>query len=221
MPRSKRNRRSRFEQTLRRSFYLLVGAVVLLILMLGIVISVFKVSPLVGALVFIVAPLVGLIGLAWLWLRMRRSARREAECIRQEGIATAQHIGTLLTGSGMDFELAVADVLRARAYDIGHVGGSRAQGVDLAGTDAAGDRVVVQCKRYGPDNKVGSPEIQRFMGAAVHNGADRGLFITASTYTRQAIALVEASPIPIQSSSMDKGLLDLQSQLARPGYGWG
>src|SRR5205823_3964175 len=112
-------------------------------------------------------------------------------------IETARHIGALLTDSGSAFELAVADVLRAYGYDLHRVGGSGDRGVDLTGTDAGGWKVVVQCKRYGPDNKVGAPAVQNFMGTVVNQDASRGIFVTSSTYTRQAHELVASSRVAI------------------------
>jgi restriction endonuclease Mrr len=70
--------------------------------------------------------------------------------------------------------------------------------VDLRGTDAAGRAVVVPCKRTGPDNTVGSSEVQRFTGAIVHHRAEQGRFIATPTYARQARELAESSPAPME-----------------------
>lgn len=46
-------------------------------------------------------------------------------------------------------------------------------------------RVVIQCKRYN-SNDVGSPEIDRFLGAMNKFQADYGIFITNSRYSKAA-----------------------------------
>lgn len=69
--------------------------------------------------------------------------------------------------------------------------------MDLTGTDAAGSKVIVQCKRYGPDNKVGSPAVQSFIGTVVIQRASQGIFVTTSTYTRQARELEASSHVPV------------------------
>ncbi|CAA9579408.1 MAG: hypothetical protein AVDCRST_MAG19-3692 [uncultured Thermomicrobiales bacterium] len=45
---------------------------------------------------------------------------------------------------------------------------------------------MVQCKRYGPGNNVGSPDMQRFLGTLHHFRAERGLFVTTAGFTPQA-----------------------------------
>ena len=104
----------------------------------------------------------------------------------------------LLALSPEEFEFAVGDLFRARGYeDIHRVGGSGDLGVDLVGRDPDGLAVIVQCKRYGRDKRVGSPTIQGFIGMAVHHRAERGLVVTTSSYTEPAIRLAAAAPLPI------------------------
>jgi restriction system protein len=47
------------------------------------------------------------------------------------------------------------------------------------------DQIYVQAKRWS--NPVGRPEIQRFFGALHGRRATKGVFITTSTFTREAI----------------------------------
>src|SRR3546814_20941692 len=51
------------------------------------------------------------------------------------------------------------------------------------------DRVYVQAKRSAPGLSVGRPEIQAFTGSLVGIGASKGVFVTTSTFTSQAIEL--------------------------------
>lgn len=163
-----------------------VAWLVVLVVLFVAVLVVFQSAPGVGLFLFVVLPVAVLVCVVWFRRRAHKAVERDAAELARARVGTACHIGALLTGSGPDFELAVADVLRAYGYDLRRVGGSGDRGVDLTGTDAGGRKVIVQCKRYGPDNKVGSPAVQSFIGTVVNQGADRGIFVTTSTYTRQA-----------------------------------
>ncbi len=109
---------------------------------------------------------------------------------RQLEIDTAQHLGALLAISPTDFEHAVGTVLTASGYgQVQNCGGPGDRGADLLCLDPGGRRIVVQCKRYAPGTKVGSPEIQRFVGAIQIHHADRGMVVTTSGFTRAASAI--------------------------------
>lgn len=47
--------------------------------------------------------------------------------------------------------------------------------------------IIVQCKRYKPENSVGRPAIQQFKGVIEENEAWRGYIITTSQFTNEAI----------------------------------
>ncbi len=61
-------------------------------------------------------------------------------------------------------------------------------GIDgIINQDPLGLRTVyVQVKRYSEKNVVGSPEINSFFGALRRKQADRGVFITTSSFTNDA-----------------------------------
>ena len=48
------------------------------------------------------------------------------------------------------------------------------------------DRVYIQAKRYKDGNSVGPGDINSFIGALNIKRANKGLFVTASTFTKQA-----------------------------------
>lgn len=86
------------------------------------------------------------------------------------------------------FEQAVADLCaRDGCLDVEVVGGAGDLGADVVATAPDGRRVVVQCKAYGPDNKVGSQDVQRFGGTcfAVHD-AHVAVVVTTSEFTEPA-----------------------------------
>lgn len=88
-----------------------------------------------------------------------------------------------------EFEQHVADLLREAGHrEVKVSGGAGDLGADVTSRDPYGRRVVVQCKRYGPGNPVGSPDLQRFVGTArPHHKADVALFVTSSRFTRPAL----------------------------------
>ena len=49
------------------------------------------------------------------------------------------------------------------------------------------DVIYVQAKRWKENNVIGRPEIQKFVGALVGKGAKKGVFITASSFTKEAL----------------------------------
>ncbi|MFE5796515.1 restriction endonuclease [Streptomyces sp. NPDC056503] len=69
------------------------------------------------------------------------------------------------------------------------VGGAGDLGADVIATTPDGTRVVLQCKQYAEDHRVGSPDLQRFGGTcyAVHE-ADVAVLVTTSSFTDPALA---------------------------------
>lgn len=93
------------------------------------------------------------------------------------------------------FERLVIDLLVKMGYggsikDAGKaIGKSGDEGID--GTikeDKLGlDIIYVQAKRWKPGNVVGRPEIHKFVGALAGQGAKKGIFITTSSFTKDAV----------------------------------
>lgn len=93
------------------------------------------------------------------------------------------------------FERLVVELLVKMGYggsikDAGKaIGKSGDEGID--GTikeDKLGlDIIYIQAKRWKPGNIVGRPELQKFVGALAGQGAKKGIFITTSKFTKEAI----------------------------------
>ncbi|MGI9190903.1 MAG: restriction endonuclease [Chitinophagaceae bacterium] len=93
------------------------------------------------------------------------------------------------------FERLVVELLVKMGYggsikDAGKaLGKSGDEGID--GTikeDKLGlDIIYIQAKRWKPGNVVGRPELQKFVGALAGQGAKKGIFITTSNFTKEAI----------------------------------
>jgi plasmid stabilization system protein ParE len=58
----------------------------------------------------------------------------------------------------------------------------------IRGDELGLDRLYLQAKRYQPTNKVGVDTIRSFAGALDDHGADKGIMITTSAYSPDAIA---------------------------------
>ena len=99
---------------------------------------------------------------------------------------------TLATVSPSFFETIVLDLLHRMGYgasraDLQRVGGSGDGGIDgVISLDKLGlEKVYVQAKRW--QGTVGRPEVQGFYGALAGQRANKGVFITTSGYSQQAI----------------------------------
>ncbi|MFC9182091.1 restriction endonuclease [Streptomyces globisporus] len=95
------------------------------------------------------------------------------------------------------FEEAIAELCRRDGCsDAEVVGGAGDLGADVLGTTPDGRRLVVQCKRYGPENRAGSQDLQRFGGTcyAVHE-ADVALVVSTGGFTEPALDYAEQCAI--------------------------
>jgi restriction system protein len=113
--------------------------------------------------------------------------RNQEHAVAVQTGATLSRIN-LLALTPAQFEHLTAELFRRQGYQHVHVVGRAGDyGVDITGVDPAGYNVVIQCKRYAPTNKIGSPEVQTFLGMAIaHHGAQRAIFVTTSTFTAPA-----------------------------------
>jgi len=93
------------------------------------------------------------------------------------------------------FEELIIDLLVKMGY-----GGSRPDAATQLGKSGDGgvdgvinedrlglDRVYVQAKRYSDGNVVGRPAVQNFVGSLVGMGATKGVFVTTSKFSTEAV----------------------------------
>lgn len=95
------------------------------------------------------------------------------------------------------FETIVLDLLHRMGYgasraDLQRVGGSGDGGIDgIISLDRLGlEKVYVQAKRW--QENVGRPHLQAFYGALAGQKAKKGVFITTSAYTPQALEFAKS-----------------------------
>ena len=76
-----------------------------------------------------------------------------------------------------------------------HLGGPGDEGLDgVIRQDALGlDVIYVQAKRYAAERRIGRPDIQGFVGALMGAKAERGIFITTSSFTPDARSYARAT----------------------------
>ena len=97
---------------------------------------------------------------------------------------------TILEQSPTFFEKLVLKLLEKMGYGKGIVTQrSGDEGIDgIINEDKLGlDIIHIQAKRYKPDNKVGRPLMQAFVGALDGAGVNKGVFITTSGFTKEAL----------------------------------
>lgn len=109
--------------------------------------------------------------------------------------ALVDELGEAIRGvTPQRFERLILDLLIAMGYGGGDIENGRMTkatgdgGIDgIINEDALGlDAVYVQAKRYAADNTVGRPDIQRFVGSLTGEGATKGVFVTTSSFSREA-----------------------------------
>ena len=118
--------------------------------------------------------------------------RLEQALSELRGGVAAELLELLSQVSPTYFETVVLDVLHKLGYGIGRadllrVGRSGDGGIDgVISLDRLGlEKVYVQAKRW--QSAVGRPDVQAFYGALAGQRANRGVFITTSTFTQQAV----------------------------------
>jgi restriction system protein len=133
-----------------------------------------------------VAGSVALAAVLWLRLRSRRRlrVRRYESLLALTPRAFEEEIGRLLAGLGYS--------------QVQRVGGPGDLGADLLCRDRRRKRGVGQCQRYAAGRRVGSADLQAFIGmVTVHHQADRGLFVTTSAFTAPALDLARQHGIEL------------------------
>jgi restriction system protein len=110
----------------------------------------------------------------------------------------AELLSRVLEQTPSFFERLIVELLVAMGYGGTHedaarqLGKSGDGGVDgIIDEDRLGlDRIYVQAKRYAVGSVIGRPELQGFVGSLVGLGAMKGVFVTTSSFSKQALAWV-------------------------------
>lgn len=105
----------------------------------------------------------------------------------------------LLEMSPAKFEQVVLDMMLAMGYGNSNDNSAKVtqqghdDGIDgVIPEDKLGfDKIYIQAKRYKPENTVGKPLIHAFAGALDEQKANKGVFITTSSFSKEAKSFVE------------------------------
>ena len=118
-------------------------------------------------------------------------------------------LDTLRGLTWQEFEMLVGEAYRRQGYSVEETGGSGPDGgVDLI-LRRTGETVLVQCKRWKQQAKVGAPTVRELRGAVARDNATQGIFVTSSTFTREAIVEAEGQPLELIDGA---ALLELVKQ---------
>jgi restriction system protein len=91
-----------------------------------------------------------------------------------------------------EFEHYCAAVLREIKWDARVTRASGDQGVDIVAQKRS-RRIVIQCKKYS--KPVGNRAVQEIVAAIAHEGAELGVVVTTSEYTRSAERLAASNEV--------------------------
>ena len=142
-------------------------------------------DPTLPRLMLLLGGVFALVILLRCWLSLRWRAR-----LRGSGIAQVD------TMDGVVFEHKVGQVLADLGY---RVRVTRAQGdfgADVV-AERAGERVVVQAKRYGPRHRVGIAAVQEAVAAVAFYRAGRAIVVTNRHFTAPARRLAAANRVDL------------------------
>jgi Holliday junction resolvasome RuvABC ATP-dependent DNA helicase subunit len=136
------------------------------------------------------------------------------------GATLASAAGEIGTLSGVDFERIITELLGRMGFRARMTKASGDGGIDIVATldrHIVGGRYLIQCKRFAPENLVGSATVREFYGALTADRvAVKGVFITTSDFTAQAREFAEGLPIELIGGMQLRSLL-LEHGLATTG----
>lgn len=109
------------------------------------------------------------------------------------------------------FEELIGHIFERFGYDVELTAKSRDGGYDISAVRRAEAdvRLLIECKRYTPPNKVGRPILQRLGGVLNDRGiqATKGILATTSTFTSDALKYLEMNKWQLEGRDLE-GILD-------------
>jgi hypothetical protein len=121
----------------------------------------------------------------------------------------------LLAYAPTEFEARIRKLLEAEGYrKIQTVGKANSLIMNLSAIDPQANQTIIQCRRYTANREVSLADLQRFIGLMfVDHMADKGIFMTTSSFTQAAIELVQKQPIQlIDGISLYERLREIASE---------
>lgn len=136
------------------------------------------------------------------WNRKKKQAKNQSNIICP-GIENElieylkKHPHQLYEISPRKFEEFVAAIFKNHGFDAQLTPETRDGGMDIIAVHKSpltGDTIsLIECKRYAPENKVGIGVVQRLLGNVIQQEAHKGIVVTTSFFTKDAIAVSNQS----------------------------
>ena len=119
-----------------------------------------------------------------------RGFKVRAQLNRQKSVKTLNEL------SWKSFEDVTGELFRQRGYNVEEMlGGGADGGVDLR-LRKNGQLTLVQCKRW-KKKKIGLPVIRELLGAMTAESAEKGMLVTTSTFTSDAVTFAQQQGIQL------------------------
>jgi len=106
--------------------------------------------------------------------------------------ALAKSPRLLFQVSPRQFEEIVADLFRKEGFDVELTQATHDGGTDIIAVTQRMNiwqKVIVECKRYAPENRVGIGVVQRALGVKDLTHANKAVVVTTSSFSREAQAV--------------------------------
>lgn len=95
------------------------------------------------------------------------------------------------------FEELIASVFRQNGFAVELTPETRDGGIDIIAVQKSGlsgsSLHLIECKRYLPHNTVGIGIVQRLLGVVEQHKATKGIVVTTSSFTRDAVLVAESA----------------------------
>lgn len=103
----------------------------------------------------------------------------------------------VLDMSPREFEKLVASIFRANGFNVELTPASHDGGFDVLAVQRSNlvgeTRFLIECKRYKKDKKIGIGLVQRLIGTVNQFKATKGILVTTSSFTRDALNCVKST----------------------------
>jgi restriction endonuclease Mrr len=145
--------------------------------------------------------------------RAEEMAKRETARLSKSYVPTMNQLRDL---SPNEFEDAIAAVFERLGFDV-----EQTPYVGDHGRDAVmyhgGNKILLECKRYGEETTSDRPQLQIFHSAIVSDAATAGIFVTTGRVSNGAIEFAKRTSITIVSgNSLREVYLNSLGRLAEP-----
>jgi HJR/Mrr/RecB family endonuclease len=110
--------------------------------------------------------------------------------------------------SPRDFEKMIAELLFDKGFEVELTKQTRDNGYDILALKHVKDfspvKYLVECKRYSPERKVGVEIIRSFKDVLVTEKANKGIIVTTSYFTSEAIKKQTENPLLLDYKNKDE-----------------